>query len=189
MGVMERLHRGRPAKGASGTPRLASWRRLALGAALAAMLPAGAAWAETLRLTYDAVTVITRAEVHPVLDSETHVVGTGAFRGLALVEGGGVARHRYEGWFDLTAGSGPFHGYALWVFDDGSEIRATYEGRAEGVDGGAQGARFTAAFVEVTGTGRFEGARGTGGFEGRRYDPVEAGGATHLEGHIDLVLP
>ena len=158
-------------------------RRLLL---LLALLPHLAVAGE-VTLNYDAVTVIRAAQTMPVLDDKSHVVGTGAFRGLATFEDGAQALHRYDGWFDLTDGEGPFHGYALWTFDDGATIRAEYAGEAFG--SGPHGVGVRAEITSLTGTGRFAGASGTGRFEGRRLEPVEVGGVTALKGSLSLTLP
>ena len=66
--------------------------------------------AETLNLDYEAVMHVRAVHSVPILDDPEHVAGTGAFRGLAIFPGDEVAVHRYEGWFDLTSGSGAYHG-------------------------------------------------------------------------------
>lgn len=152
---------------------------------LAALVPAVGSAAE-LELNYDAVTFIRDVAARPVLDNEAHVVGTGAFRGIATFTDGAVAVHRYDGWFDLVDGVGPFHGYALWVFEDGSELRAEYEGGVTGTT--ANGVTFHADFTSVSGSGRFEGATGNGSFDGRRFEPLEVGGVAKLSGVLNVTV-
>lgn len=136
---------------------------------------------------YRAVMRVRESHAMPVLDRSEHVVGIGAFEGVANFADGQVASHRYEGWFDLSDGSGRFHGYALWRFQDGSEIRAVYDGCARNL--AAERFAVTARVHDVTGTGRFAGASGEGDFEGHRLEPIEQGGSTHLTGTLRLRLP
>lgn len=159
---------------------------IALGLALLLSL-VPSAHAETFERAYEAVMHVRNAHAMPVLDSENHVVGTGAFKGLAIFADGEIAIHRYDGWFDLTAGSGKFHGYALWRFDDGSEIKAAYEGTVQ--DTATKGFIVEARIRDVSGTGRFAGASGEGVFQGRRLEPIDQGGTTHLTGILRLSLP
>jgi len=72
-----------------------------------AILPAAAGQIER---NYQAVMHVREVHANPVLDDGTHVVGIGAFRGLAIFSDGEIAVHRYEDWFDMTNGSGKFHG-------------------------------------------------------------------------------
>ncbi len=145
------------------------------------------AMAESITLSYQAITHIRSAHAMPVLDMPNHSVGVAAFRGLAIFPKQQIAVHRYDGWFDLTDGSGKFHGYALWRFDDKSEIRAAYNGRAQNL--GGEGFAVEATFRDFTGTGRFAGITGEGEFKGRRVEPIDMGGSTYLEGTLSLKTP
>ena len=161
-------------------------RPIVLGLALFFVL-AHSARAGTIEHAYQAVMHVRDFHALSVLDRSGHVVGIAAFRGLAIFASGEVAVHRYEGWFDLIAGSGRFHGYALWRFEDGSEIRAAYEGSARNV--GAEGFEVKARVHDVSGTGRFADASGEGAFQGRRLEPIDQGGSTYLTGTLRLNLP
>ncbi len=151
---------------------------------LAASLPATA---EPITMSYQAITHIRSAHSTPVLDVPSHTVGVAAFRGLAIFPKQQIAVHRYDGWFDIKEGSGKFHGYALWRFDDKSEIRAAYDGRARKL--GGKGFAVEATIRDVTGTGRFAGITGDGEFKGRRVEPIDKGGSTYLEGTLTLMTP
>lgn len=153
---------------------------------LAFALFAADAAAEEVTLTYTAVTHVRTAESEAILDNEAHRVGVATFRGLAIFDDGALAVHRYEGGFDLIDSVGPFFGYVLWQFDDGSELRAAYSGRAS--DWSSESVHVEATFRDFSGTGRFEGALGEGRFEGRRLDAIEHGGSTLLEGTLKLTL-
>jgi len=151
------------------------------------VLTAYGARAETIELSYQAVMQVHASHAAPVLDQPHHVVGIAAFRGIAVFSEGEIAVHRYDGWFDLENGSGRFHGYALWRFDDGAEIRAAYDGKASRAGTGK--VEVEAKFHGVSGTGRFAGASGEGSFAGRRLEPVDRGGSTYLNGTLTLDLP
>lgn len=147
-------------------------------------MPVSSAVAEEVKLRYQAVMHVDKSRAAPVLDNKKHVIGIGVFRGIALFPDQEPALHRYDGWFDLNEGSGPFHGYALWTFADGATLSARYDGRVEMVEG--DDAEVSATFHDFTGTGRFENVQGEGSFRGRRYEPIKNGGATHLNGSLTL---
>ncbi|WP_136659835.1 hypothetical protein [Nitratireductor sp. XY-223] len=151
---------------------------------LAAVVPPRA---ETLSLDYQAVMHVRSSTAVPVLDDAAHLVGIAEFRGLAIFADGTVAVHRYDGWFDLEEGSGKFHGYALWTFSDGSELRAPYSGAATATGDG--GVAVEATFEGFTGSGRFAEATGTGEFSGRRLDAIDKGGSTYLDGKLAITTP
>lgn len=151
---------------------------------LTTVLPATA---EPITLSYQAITHIRSAHSTPVLDAPNHIIGIAAFRGLAIFPKQQIAVHRYDGWFDLTDGSGKFHGHALWRFDDQTEIRAAYDGKAQ--KQGGEGFAVEATFRDFTGTGRFAGITGEGKFKGRRIEPIDKGGSTYLEGTLSLNTP
>ena len=160
--------------------------RFFLGALLALAF-GGAAAAKNITLDYQAVMHIRDVHALPVLDDDSHQVGIGAFRGVAIFADDEVASHRYDGWFDLVDGSGGFHGYALWAFPDGSTLRAAYTGRAESIE--PEGVNFAANFERFSGTGFFSNVSGEGGFTGRRLDAIDAGGSTYLKGQLRLTVP
>ncbi len=143
--------------------------------------------AQTIERKYEAVMHVRTSHNLPVLENKDHIVGIAAFRGLAIFPNDDVAVHQYEGWFDLTKGSGPFHGYALWTFQDGSQITARYAGSARKV--GEEGVAVAAKFDEISGTGRYRGVKGSGAFAGRRLDAIDKGGSTYLQGKLTLDMP
>lgn len=155
-------------------------------AAMSFALSISSAYAEPIERTYQAVMFVRESHATKVLDKPNHVVGIGKFRGLAIFNNGEIAVHRYEGWFDFSDGAGKFHGYALWQFEDGSEIRASYDGTAKNAT--AKGINIKAEFHTVTGSGRFKGAAIKGGFDGRRLEPIEKGGISYLKGDLKITL-
>jgi len=161
--------------------------RWILATVMMGLLAAAPTYGAESKRTYQAVMHVTDSHAGPVLDRPDHVVGTGAFRGLAIFRNGEVAVHRYEGWFDLEKGSGKFHGYALWRFEDGSELRAAYDGSASKSNN--SDFEVKARIYDVKGTGRFAGVSGEGSFAGRRFEPIDKGGSTLLDGTLTLKLP
>lgn len=148
------------------------------------LLPFSEANAADLKLSYQAVMHINKSRAAPVLDDKTHVIGIGAFRGIAIFPGEEPVQHRYDGWFDLQEGSGQFHGYALWTFADGSTLRASYMGQVELIAG--DDAEVAAQFQNFTGTGSFQQVQGQGSFAGRRFEAIKQGGTTYLKGELSL---
>ena len=151
------------------------------------ILAAAPGYGASVKRSYQAVMHVRDSQASPVLDRPDHIIGTGAFRGLAIFGNGEVAVHRYEGWFDLTKGSGRFQGYALWRYEDGSELRAAYDGSASNT--GNNVFRVRARFHSFEGAGRYSGVSGEGSFEGRRFEPIDKGGSTLLNGTLMLELP
>jgi hypothetical protein len=146
----------------------------------------GAALAGSSQLAYQAVVHLTQEHHIDVTSRERHRVGIAAFRGIAIFADGELADYRYDGTYDFQAGSGSFHGYAIWRFEDGSEIRSTYSGKAET---SGEGITFSGAHQVLSGSGRFEEATGTGAFQGRRIDAFEDGGDTYWSGELSLQTP
>ena len=159
-------------------------RRLLITGLMLVLLPLSMARASDLTLNYQAVMHVDDANGIAVFEDDEHLIGTGAFSGIAIFGEDDIARHQYVGFFDLTDGSGAFHGYALWTFDDGSTLRARYDGSVRQV--APDDAEVSAAFHDFSGTGRFAKATGTGRFEGRRFEAVTEGGATYLKGTLSL---
>lgn len=151
------------------------------------VLPATAAGAADLSLDYQAIVHTT--EVHAItLDGMPgRQIGVASFRGLAIFEDGRVASHRYGGHFDFVDGGGSFAGYAVWAFDDGSTLEASYAGEASAAADG--GITFEGSHDMLAGTGQYEGATGGGRFEGRRVDHLDDGGDTYWQGSLDLTVP
>ncbi len=155
-------------------------------AAIAWFALALAASAASSPITYQAVVHLTSEESIEVTADEKRRVGIAAFRGIAIFADGELADYRYEGTYDFRSGAGTFNGYAIWRFEDGSEIRATYSGEA--VISGA-GIKFSGSHQIDGGSGRFAKADGTGKFTGRRIDAFEEGGDTYWSGTLALTSP
>jgi hypothetical protein len=169
--------------------KTAARRRIAAAAALAAgcALAAAQASAADVSLSYQAIVHVTEVHQIPVQGRPGHAIGIAAFRGLAIFEDSRIANHWYAGHFEFEQQNGPFAGQALWVFEDGSTLRASYAGKAIAADGG--GISFTGQHSAVAGTGAYDGASGSGTFEGRRVDYLQEGGDTYFSGTLDLTVP
>ena len=142
--------------------------------------------AESLELPYQAVVHLTEEHHIDVTSEDKRRIGIAAFRGLAIFSGGELANYRYQGNYDFLGGSGPIRGYAIWQFDDGSLIRATYVGKASR---SGDGILFSGTHQIIAGSGRFAGASGSGTFEGRRVDNLDDGGDTYWSGSLSLTTP
>lgn len=154
---------------------------------LAAVALATPVRAESVTLDYQLVVHTDAVHQVEVPGQQGHVVGIASFRGLAIFDDGRIAQHVYAGGFDFVDGAGTFHGYARWVFDDGSELRSRYVGEAAALPDG--GISFDGSHSDVTGTGIYAGAQGEGSFEGRRVDYLQQGGETYQRGRLELELP
>ena len=140
-----------------------------------------------MTLSYQAIVHTTEVHQIAVEGRPDHAIGIAAFRGLAIFDDGRIANHWYAGHFEFEKQSGPIAGQALWVFEDGSTLRASYAGKAIAADGG--GISFTGQHSAIAGTGAYDRASGSGTFEGRRVDHLEDGGDTYYSGTLDLTVP
>jgi hypothetical protein len=143
--------------------------------------------ADQRTLAYQVVVHATETHALPVPGQDGHEIGVAAFRGLAIFDDGRIANHWYSGSFDFVDGGGQFHGYMLWAFEGGSELRAAYRGQANPIEGG--GITFEGTHSDVTGTGGYDGVTGEGTFAGRRVDNLGDGGDTYYRGTLTLITP
>jgi hypothetical protein len=148
------------------------------------LVAAGEARAQAQVLDFQVVAHTTAVHSLPIPGRDGHEIGVAAFRGLAIFPGDQIASHWYSGNFDFVKGSGRIAGYALWQFEDGSRIEATYSGEAKAAADG--GITFTAQYKDIVGTGRYAGMRGEGTFAGRRVDFLKQGGDTYFRGKLTL---
>lgn len=158
-----------------------------LAAIFLAAAPMHWAVAGETTLAYRAVMYVAESHSAPILDNDAHVIGVGKFRGLAILPDDEIAVHRYEGWFDLTDGSGRFQGYMLFRFDDGSQIRARYEGTVREASPDDFGVEATVH--DISGTGLYAEISGSGSFRGRRMEAITSGGSTYVTGELSLSRP
>jgi hypothetical protein len=120
----------------------------------------------------------------PATESEGHVLGIGEMRGAAIFEDGRLADKTYTLAFEYTKGTGKFHGYSTYTFEDGSSISARFDGTSEA---DAKGRVIEGEYSELTGTGQYEGVKGSGSFKSRAVAWKK--GATLYDGEFKLMLP
>ena len=119
---------------------------------------------------------------------EGRYVGVWEMRGVAQFGDDNVAKMRTGGTLDLRRGTGPYTGYVLYTFSDGS----TKFGKIEGVitkpmaDGGnvQEG-----TLIYEGGSGRYTGIHGSGTFRARQYGPASDGGETVIDVVASFSLP
>jgi hypothetical protein len=117
-------------------------------------------------------------------DVPGHVVGFSDTPGLVFMTkgpaSGEIGMRKAITYFDSVKGKGPFTGYYVYTFSDGSTMSTKAIGTSTPVDGGKRAA-FDGTFEVTGGTGRFEGMKGKGTFKGERVGPRETGG----DGYVD----
>lgn len=108
---------------------------------------------------------ITKMEVVPVPDVPGHVWGLYERRGVAIFENGEEAAYWNCGTLDLINKIGPFQGYCILTYKDGSTIIIKNKGTLMIPKGGKSPvSEGTGTYIK--GTGRFEGIKGTLTFKG-----------------------
>ncbi|MDJ0950651.1 MAG: hypothetical protein QNJ94_17195 [Alphaproteobacteria bacterium] len=140
--------------------------------------------AEEQVLKFRLVTHSVEMKVIPASKAEGHIIGVANSRGVAIFEDGRIADKSFTSSFDFTKGLGPYHGYSTYTFEDGSTIRARFDGGAETTPDGRVS---RGEYSELTGTGQYEGVMGTGWFQSK-FVPWEQG-ANLFDGEFKLSLP
>lgn len=113
---------------------------------------------------------ITKMEVVPVADVPGHVCGIYERRGVVIFENGDEAAYWNCGTFDFIKKSGPYQGYCILTFKDGSTIVIKNKGTLTIPKGGKSPvSEGTGTYVK--GTGRFEGIKGNLTFKGHYMTP------------------
>ncbi|OGQ01015.1 MAG: hypothetical protein A2Z40_03935 [Deltaproteobacteria bacterium RBG_19FT_COMBO_60_16] len=135
-------------------------------------------------VAYRAVYHVQKVETMEVGDVPGHVVGFSDTPGLVFMTkgpaSGEIGMRKAITYFDSVKGKGPFTGYYVYTFSDGSTMSTKAIGTSTPVDGGKRAA-FDGTFEVTGGTGRFEGMKGKGTFKGERVGPRETGG----DGYVD----
>ncbi len=132
-----------------------------LAAACVLALTAGTLVGQTLkghsvlRGSPDAVKVL------EVGDIPGHVMILAQARGVAFLQGGDTAKVTGTEVLDHSNGNGPYHGYEVLTFPDGSTILDEFEGVDETTPDGKD-INFNGRFTITGGSGRFAGIRGKG---------------------------
>ncbi|MFQ5796558.1 MAG: hypothetical protein ACE5JP_16115 [Candidatus Bipolaricaulia bacterium] len=147
--------------------------------------------AETLPVKGRIVQHMTKIEVIEVGDVPGHVVGVMESKGLVFMEDGEIGLYSHVLTFDYTNGSGPFQGYSLITYEDGSIQVSKAQGSSTVAQAGAFGVitLFEGTFEWIMGTGRYEGIQGSGSFSGKRLAPLAVGADTYLDLTGTYTLP
>jgi len=141
------------------------------------------AGAETMKCKVSAY--IINMELLPVGDVEGHTVGYNHRKGLVFFENGEVATYTYGGYLDLIKGKGPFKGYSIFTFSDGSLIVKKMQGVLEpGPQGLPLSVSGTGEFIK--GTGRFQGIKGDFKITGKVLTPFSKEKETRSDIYFDM---
>ena len=119
------------------------------------LLPAAQAGEKTFK--YKVFSHTTKVEMAPVPDVAKHVVGLFEKKGVAIYENGETAAYDTRGTFDSVKGQGPWEGYCLTSFEDGSTCVTKYQGTSTMVKGKKL---LKGKGKYIKGTGQFEGIKG-----------------------------
>lgn len=142
--------------------------------------PAGA---ETMTCKVSAY--IINMELIPLGDVLGHTVGYNHRKGLVFFENGEVATYTYWGTLDLIKGRGPFKGYSIFTFADGSLIVKKMQGVIEpGPKGLPLSVNGTGEFMK--GTGRFQGIKGDFKITGKVLTPFSKEKETRSDIYFDV---
>ena len=145
-------------------------------AILGLLMAVSQAGAETITEKGRDVFHYVKVEVIKVGDVDGHIIGIAEAKGLEFDESSGqVANYSNKPMFDYINGSGPFWGYSIVTFEDGSTLTTKYEGITTPLPGGVSAWKGTVSSMK--GTGRFEGIQGTASFTGKRMAPLTSGGS------------
>jgi hypothetical protein len=125
-------------------------------------------------------TYLAHIEVLPVGDVEGHIVGTFSRKGLSFYENGEVAIYTNWGTLDFIKGNGPFQGYSLVTFQDGSTYTIRWQGTVE-----ANLYKLTGEYIK--GTKRFEGIKGTFSGTGKGLTPYSKEKGTFGDAYYDIM--
>ena len=130
--------------------------------------------AETVSEKYRVVYHFFKVERIEVGDVPGHVIGVADGRGLIFLDTGEVGTELLKIMFDYTNGSGPFQGYRVDTFQDGSSRICKGQGTTTALPSGVS--TFNGTYTYIKGTGRFDGIKGTGSYTGKRMAPLTPGG-------------
>ena len=147
------------------------------------------AGAQTYTVKCQAAQHIIKAQAIEVGDVPGHNLIVYELGGLTFCDDGSIALNSFKGMGDYIRGSGPFQGYCLNTYEDGSttwfKIGATATAAPDG-----KTASFEGTIEYIKGTGRFEGIQGGGPETGKRFAPVPGAGAEiYCEWTVTYTLP
>lgn len=144
--------------------------------------------AKQMEETWTEVLYFTSSSGFPVPADEGRYVGNWEMRGIATFEDGTVAKMQSTGTMSLVRGTGPYSGYVLYTFDDGSTKFGKIQGAiVKSMPDGGNVQEGTLSYEG--GTGRFSGLKGGGTFHARQYGAAKDGGETLIDVVARLLLP
>jgi len=157
-----------------------------MGTLIIAVCLLGFSWlagAETMTCKVSAY--IINMELIPIGDVQGHAVGYNHRKGLVYFENGEVATYTYWGTLDLIKGKGPFKGYSIFTFADGSLIVKRMQGTLE------PGPKLLPISVKgtgefISGTGRFQGIKGDFKITGKVLTPFSKEKETRSDIYFDV---
>ncbi len=126
------------------------------------------------------------AKVLEVGDKPGHVMILAQARGIAVLEGGDTAQVTGTELLDHSNGNGPYHGYEVMTFPDGSTIVDQFQGADETTADGKD-INFSGRFTITGGSGRFAGIRGEGTQRGVNH--VASGAGAFVDFEATYTLP
>lgn len=159
--------------------------------AVCLLVSAPSAQAETVK--FKLTSYVAQTEAIPVGDVEGHIVGVFSRKGLVLFENGEVATFTNWGTLDLIKGKGPYQGYYLLTYEDGSTAALKINGFHEPAPGGKGLFLYKITGEYTQGTGRFQGIKGTLSATGKSLTPYskekDSRGDVVFEGTATYTLP
>jgi hypothetical protein len=131
------------------------------------LLPATQAKAETMKYNY--TSQITKSEYVLYPDVKGHIAGVWERRGVAIFENE-IASVELRGTLDYIKGKGPWEGYMITTFKDGSTFTQKFQGDSTSAPDGTKLLKGKGKYIK--GTGRFEGIKGEISLNGRFITPL-----------------
>ncbi len=159
---------------------------LVLAGAFVLVLTAETLAAQTLKGRHELHGSPDATKVLEVGDRPGHVMILAQARGVSLLEGGDTAQVTGTEVLDHSNGNGPYHGYEVLTFRDGSTIMDEFEGMDETTPDGKD-VNFNGRFTITGGSGRFAGIRGKGTHRGVNH--VAAGTGAFVDFEATYTLP
>jgi hypothetical protein len=131
-------------------------------------------------LEFKLVTMPVEVKAIDAKNIEGQSVGLMKAHGVASFKDGRVASKEFVYSWDQLKGAGPFYGYSVYTFEDGSSITARFAGTVK------TGQPMHGDYTIVSGTGMYAGAKGTGSFDAL---PHKLSGANLFSGRFAVSTP
>ena len=115
------------------------------------------------------ISYITKIEYMAVPDVENHSIGVYERRGVAVLKNREQAAYHSKGTWDYRNSTGPFQGYTILTFKDGSTMMDRHAGMTTKASGKLP--TFEGKGEYIKGTGKYEGIKGAITFQGGFITP------------------